>query len=218
MYFASRLQAGRTLAQKLSDKYRYENCAVIALDDGGVMIGAQIAKELHCVLTMLVSSEITLPRENEPIVGITSEGTMSYNHKFSQGEIDAFVGEYHGYLEQEKMVHMHEMNQLVGSTGTINRDLLRGHNVIVVSDGLSNAFKVDLVAEFLKPIYTEKLIFAMPLASVQAVDKMHVLADDLYCLDVQAELHEISRYYEKNDVPDHKKAIKIIQDIILQWK
>ena len=218
MYFASRMQAGRTLAQKLAEKYRYENCAVIAIDDGGVMVGAQIASELHCVLTMLVSSEITLPRENNPIAGITPEGTLSYNHDYSQGEIDAFVGEYHSYIEQEKMVHMHKMNQLVGSAGTINRDLLRGQNVIIVSDGLKSGFKVDLVAEFLKPIYTEKLIFAVPLASVQAVDKMHILADDIYCLDVMSELPDPAHYYEKNDVPEHEKAVKIIQDIILNWK
>lgn len=218
MYFASRMQAGRTLAQKLAEKYRYENCAVVALDDGGVVIGAQIAMELHCVLTMLVSSEITLPRENTPIAGITPEGTMSYNHDFSQGEIDAFVGEYHGYIEQEKLTHIHEMNKLVGSTGTINKDLLRGHNVIVVSDGLKNGFKVDLAYEFLKQIYTEKMIFAVPLASVQAVDKMHILADDLYCLDVIAEYRDTDHYYDKNDVPEHAKAVEIIQNIILNWK
>ena len=218
MYFASRLQAGRELAKKLSEKYRYENCAVIALDDGGVTIGAQIAMELHCVLTMLVSSEITLPRENEPIAGITAGGTMSFNHKYSQGEIDEFVSEYRGFIEQEKLARMHDMNQLLGSGGTINRELLRGHNVIIVSDGLKTSFPIDLITEFLKPISTEKLIFAVPFASVPAVDKMHVLADDLYCLNVVPDYSDTDRYYDNHDVPDHEKAIKIIQDIILKWK
>ena len=218
MYFDSRMQAGRQLAKKLAEKYRYENCAVIALDDGGVVIGAQIAMELHCVLTMLVSSEITLPRENDPIAGITSEGNISYNPKYSKGEIDEFVSEYYNYIEQQKLVQMHELNQLVGTTGTINRDLLRGHNVIVVSDGFKTSFPIDLAAEFLKPIYTEKMIFAVPIASVQAVDRMHVLADDLYCLDVLPEYSDTDHYYEKRDVPDHKRAVEIIQDIVLKWK
>ena len=67
MYFASRLQAGRQLASQLVPKYRYENCAVLAVSDGGVMVGAQIAQQLHCVITLLMSAEITLPREPEAV-------------------------------------------------------------------------------------------------------------------------------------------------------
>lgn len=76
MYFASRMQAGRMLASQLAPKYRYENCAVIALNDGGVMVGAQIASQLHCILMMLLSSEINLPMEPDAIAGITDRKSV----------------------------------------------------------------------------------------------------------------------------------------------
>jgi predicted phosphoribosyltransferase len=218
MYFASRLQAGRMLASQLAKKYRYENCAVMALNDGGVMIGAQIASQLHCVLTLMESSEINLPREPDAIAGITAGGTVAYNTHYSQGELDELIGENYGYLEQEKLIRMHDMNQLLGSGGTINRDLLRGHNVIVVSDGLKTGFPVDLAAEFLKPIAIEKLIVATPFASVKAVDRMHVLADDLYCLNVIEDYMDTDHYYDKQDVPTHDTVLKTIEEIILRWK
>jgi predicted phosphoribosyltransferase len=75
------------LASQLAEKYRYENCAVVALDDGGVMVGAQIATQLHCVLTLLMTAEIKLPQEPTAIAGITESGSLSYNHSFSEGEI-----------------------------------------------------------------------------------------------------------------------------------
>lgn len=218
MYLASRLQAGRMLASQLKEKYRYENCAVVALGDGGVMVGAQIAAELHCVLTLLLSSEIKLPREPDAVIGITSGGSVAYNKRYSQGEIDELVGEYFGYVEQEKLSQMHEMNKLLGSGGTIHKDLLKGHCVIVVSDGLKTGFPVDLAYEFLKPIAIEKLIIATPFASVQAVDRMHLLADDLYCLNVIEEYSDTNHYYDKQDVPDHDKVVEIIEKIILEWK
>lgn len=218
MYFASRLQAGRMLAAKLAVKYRYENCAVIALDDGGVMVGAQIAVQLHCVLTMLNSAEIMLPREPTAVAGITAGGTLAYNHYYSQGELDEMVGEYRGFVEQEKMRQMHELNHLVGGVGTVSKDLLRGHNVIVVSDGLKSGFQIDLAYEFLKPIAIEKLIFAVPFASVQAVDRMHILADELYCLNVLEDYRDTNHYYDKQDIPDHTTALKTIEEIILKWK
>jgi putative phosphoribosyl transferase len=218
MYFASRLQAGRMLASHLVKKYRYENCAVMALGDGGVMVGAQIAMQLHCVMTLLESSEINLPREPDAIAGITAGGTLAYNRRYSQGELDEMISENYGYLEQEKLTRMHDMNLLLGSGGTIDRSLLKGHNVIVVSDGLKTGFPVDLAAEFLKPIAIDKLVVAVPFASVQAVDRMHVLADDLYCLTVIEEYMDTDHYYDKQDVPGHDVVLETIEKIILQWK
>jgi len=218
MYFASRVQAGRTLADKLADKYRYENCAVVCLSDGGVMVGAQVAMKLHCVLTLLMSSEITLPRETEAFAGISATGEVAFNHNYSEGQIDELEGEYHGLIEQQKLTRMHDLNCLVGSGGTINRELLKGQNVIVVADGLKTGFEVDLVVQFLKPIAIEKLVIATPLASVPAVDRMHVLADDLCCLDVVTDYVGTDHYYEKDDVPDHAAVLKTIERIVLEWR
>jgi putative phosphoribosyl transferase len=218
MYFASRLQAGRMLATQLVKKYRYENCAVVALNDGGVMVGAQIASQLHCVLTMLLSSEITLPREPEAIAGITSEGNVSYNSAYSQGEIDELVGEYYGYIEQEKLERMHEMNHLLGSGGMISRDLLKGHNIILVADGLKSAFLLDLAVQFLKPIAIEKIIVAAPIASVRAIDRMHILADEIYCLSVNEDYIDTNHYYDEQDIPDHDTVIKTLEQIVMQWQ
>jgi putative phosphoribosyl transferase len=218
MYFASRVQAGRMLAAQLAKKYRYENCAVMALGDGGAMVGTQIAVQLHCVLTMMDSAEIMLPQEPQAIAGITGGGAVAYNHSYSTGELEELVGENYGFIEQEKLSRMHDLNQLVGSSGTINKELLKGHNVIIVSDGLKTGFVIDLAVEFLKPIAIEKLIVAVPFASVQAVDRMHVLSDDLYCLNVIEDYIDTDHYYDKQDVPDHETVLRTIEQIILKWK
>lgn len=218
MYFASRVQAGRMLAAQLVKKYRYENCAVLALNDGGVVVGAQIASQLHCVLTLLQSAEIMLPREPQAIAAITPSGTVTYNHTYSDSEITEITGENLGLIEQEKLQQMHDLNHLVGGPGTVDKNLLKGHNVIIVSDGLKTGFAVDLAVEFLKPIAIEKLVIATPLASVQAVDRMHVQADDLYCLSVPADYMDTDHYYDKRDIPDHDTILKTIEHIILNWK
>ena len=70
MYFKSRVHAGQLLASQIAKTYKNEKCAVVALSDGAVMVGAQIAMELHCVLTMLLTDAIQLPHENTAIAGI----------------------------------------------------------------------------------------------------------------------------------------------------
>jgi len=190
----------------------------MALGDGGAMVGAQIAGQLHCVLTLLEIAEIMLPREPQAIAGLTPGGRMAYNHSYSQGELDEIVGENYGLIEQEKLSQMRELNQLVGTGGVINKTLLAGHNVIVVSDGLRTGFEAELAAEFLKPVDIEKFIVAVPFASVPAVDRLHVLADDLYCLSVISDYIDTDHYYDKQDVPDHDTVLKTIEHIVMNWK
>lgn len=218
MYFASRVQAGRMLAKQLSPKYRYENCAVIALSDGGVVVGAQIAAELHCVLTYLAIEEINLPREPTAIGGVLEDGSFNFNQALSQGEIDDISSEFHGFIEQEKMAKFHHLNTLIGSGGLINKSLLRGHNIIIVSDGFKGGFSLDMVMNFIKPISVEGIIIAAPLSDVKAIDKMHIMADDIYCLSVVENYMDTPHYYDEQDIPNHNTIVKTIEQIILAWK
>jgi putative phosphoribosyl transferase len=213
MYFASRVQAGRMLAAQLIHKYRGKKAVVMALSDGGVVVGAEIARELGCQLTMLLTSELKLPREPEALAGITLSGSLAYNSFYSKGEVDEMLSEYYGLLEQEKMTKMHEMNQLISHDQTITRESLAKHDVIVVSDGLKSGFPVDLAASFLKPIEMGKLVVAAPFASVPAVDRMHVLADDLYCLGVIHDMMEVDHYYDQPKMPSHDQIIELIRDV-----
>lgn len=82
MYFASRTEAGQKLANLLKD-YRFEDTAVLALSDGGVVIGAQIAAELHCPLMFLLTQDITLPGEKTAVGVIDQNGGFTYNDLFS---------------------------------------------------------------------------------------------------------------------------------------
>ncbi|HEX8762615.1 MAG TPA: phosphoribosyltransferase family protein [Candidatus Saccharimonadales bacterium] len=218
MYFQSRVEAGKLLAEQLMSQFKGQDCAVVALNDGGVMVGAQIALQMHCVLTLLLTESIVLPRENQALAGIAQDGSFSYNHGYSQGEIDEMVGEYYHVIEQEKMTKMQEMHRLIGRGGLIRKDLLQDRIIILVTDGLADGFALDVAMQFLKPIHTKKIVVATPLASVPAVDRMHVLADGIYCLSVIEDYISTDHYYDVQDVPPHDKVIKTIEEIVTHWK
>lgn len=202
------------LANQLTPKYQNQNCVVVALDDGGIMVGSQIAMALNCLMTLLASAAINLPREPEAIAALSENGTYSYNPVYSPGEVDELVGEYFGFIEQEKLTKLHELHRLAGSRELTSRELLKGKCVILVSDGLSSGFKLDLAAQVLKPIAYKKLVVAAPLASVPAVDRMHVMADDIYCLSVLEDYISTEHYYDQADVPNHDAAVKILQKVV----
>jgi len=218
MYFESRAQAGQILAAQLVEKYRYEDCVVVSLSDGGVQVGEQIATALHCLLTMLLVEDIPVPGENMSFGGVSQNGTFTYNGMFSAGEIEEYAGEFHGYLEEQKREAFQKINRLLGDGGLIDNSMLRDRVVILVADGLDNGASLDVAMDFLKPIRIKRLVIATPVATVPAVDKMHMVADELHVLDVKENFMGINHYYEQNDIPSHEETIAKINQIVLNWR
>ncbi len=215
-YFKTRQDAGRILSDAL-DKYRYEDTILIALSDGGVIVGEPIASRLHCLLTMLLTEDVHIPGEPEPYGSVNQEGRLSYNGYYSVGEREGYYSEFHGFIDQQQHEKFKKLNRILGDGGILNTQMVKDRVVILVSDGLLNGGSLDAAMDFLKPIRTQKIVIAAPLATVAAVDKMHILADELHVLTVDEDLLEINHYYEDNDMPSHEKIIKKINEIILKW-
>jgi len=217
MYFSSRLEAGYKLAQELMD-YRYENTAVLALSDGAVQVGQQIAAALHTqLLVLLLTETIDIPGEGINFGTLNQSGRFTYNGMISAGELEAYYGEFHGYLEDQKREKMGKINQLLGSGGIVNESMLREHNVILVSDGLASGGSLDAAADFLKPLKISRLIIAAPIASVEAVDRAHIIGDELHILAVTDNFLDTNHYYDVNDVPSHEATIAALNEIVLNW-
>jgi putative phosphoribosyl transferase len=217
MYFHSRTEAGQKLATELQ-KFRYENVAVVALSDGAAIVGEQIALSLHCVLTMLLSDSVKMPGERSALGTVTQGGDFVYNSTLSAGEIDEYYSEFHGYIEDQKREKMSFLNRLLGQGGLIDPTMLREHDIILVSDGFKHGTTLDAAAEFFKHVKIGRLVVATPIASVQAVDRMHIIADELHCLSVTENYIDTNHYYDVNDVPSHEEIADRINNIINNWQ
>ena len=217
MYFESRAQAGKLLADELVEKYRYENCAVVALSDGAVQVGEQIAQQLHSILTMIIYETIDIPGESQTFGAMSQSGNFTLSSQLSEGEGAEYASEFHGYFEEAKRTAFSKINKLLGDGGLIDHDMLRDHTVILVADGLDNVAVLDVAKDFLKPIRLNKLVVAAPMVSVEVVNKLHMYADELHILDVKQNFVGIDHYYETNDIPSHEQTIAKINQIVLNW-
>lgn len=216
-YFDSRIQAGALLAEQLV-KYRFEDTIVLALSEGGVLVGAEIARRLHSLIAILLTKDVYLP-DGRTIVGVVNEiGGFVYNNSFSTGEIEELESEYRGNIEFAKMEAMHELHVALGQGGLISANYFRNRVVIVVTDGSLNGMAFDMANDFLRGINVKKVIMVAPIVGVPAIDRMHILADELYCLSVTDAIFEVEHYYKDNNLPNRPAIIKILNNIILQWQ
>lgn len=215
-YFVDRWQAGSLLAEKLLP-YKTENCAVIALSEGGVLVAAEIAKRIHAALYFLATETVRLPGEPDPLAVMSSAGTFTYNHAYSAGQLEEFNDDYRQVIDQERLETFHKLNRLIGKDGVIKTPLLRRHVVILVSDGFKSGLSLDVAADFMKYIAVKKLVVAVPVASVQSVDRIHRLADEIHCLGVIENYFDTNHYYEHNELPDHASAMQLMKNIVFDW-
>jgi predicted phosphoribosyltransferase len=215
-YFTSRSEAGKLLLHMLG-QYRYDDTIVLALSEGAVLVGAEIARELHSLITMLMTKDVYLP-DGRTIVGVVNEaGGFIYNNSFSSGEIEELVSEYRVNIDEAKTQAVHELHVALGQGGLISPDYFRNRVVIVVSDGTMNGMAFEMANDYLKGIHTDKVIMVSPIAGVEAIDRMHLLSDAMFCLTVTDSVFDIDHYYEDNTMPPRADILKILNDIILQW-
>lgn len=217
MYFKDRHEAGAKLAAELA-KYRYENTAILALSEGGVMVAEQIAQVLHSTISLLLTQPIELKDIGDQPLGVMDqEGVFTYNQMIPAGLMEEMMSEMRAAIELEKLQKFYDLGRLLGEHGMVDKQRFYGHNVIIVNDGLKNGLSFDAAVNFLKPIRTEKIIAAVPLVSVEAVDRLHILSDELHVLGVVPNYMDTNHYYEDNQLGDAQAVMASINNAVHKW-
>lgn len=217
MYFQSRREAGKLLAQELAN-YRYENTAILALSDGGVPVAEEIALALHTTIQLLLTEPLTLQDLGGETIGVIDQtGQFTYNDMVPAGLLEEMMIENRTVVEEQKLQKLSKINKLLGEYGVVDRQMFYGRNVIIVSDGLKSGMSFAAAVNYLKPINTKKIIAAVPMVSVAAVDRLHILADELHILDVKGNYLDTDHYYEQNDIGDAQEIIKVINSVVSKW-
>jgi len=211
MYFKNRKTAGLQLAERLA-RYCDDTGVVVALSEGGVLVGRALADQLNMPLTMLLSRDIQLPNEPSVLGTVDQTGGFVYNSMFSVGQLEEYVTEYHNYLDAERMHKISELNQVLSRHGLSDRHAFKDHVVILVSDGVKNGAAFDSALNYLKPIRLKRLIAAAPIASIEAVDRMHIIADELHVIGVADDYLDTDHYYDSNNLPSSDKIMSKLDD------
>ena len=205
------------MADELMPLYRYENTVVVALSEAGLAVGYQIAVNLHTALRRLLMKTIHIDDESIDYATIMPGGIVAINPSLSESEQSYYYGEYAGWLEEQIREGILSIDRLMG-TDEISPENMRGYNVILTDDGINNPTKLEAALTWLKPARVDKVVLACPVISVPALDRAHILCDELHILGVAANYISTEHYYEEDDAPDSDMARRMIDVTINNWK
>lgn len=139
-FFSSRTEAGDKIADRLVERYRYEDTSVVALGDGAVLVGVEIAVRLHCVINMLLSSPERVALEADETAMFNSFGRTPYNAAYSATDLENVDEGAYSFAELHKLIQEYEAGGLLGDGGLVSVGHIKHRTVILVSEGCTLVF------------------------------------------------------------------------------
>ena len=191
--FRDRFDAGRILGQRIGQVLRDPSTLVLALPRGGVPVAFEVAQALHADLDVFLVRKLGVPGHEELAMGaIASGGIRGLNHALIRRlQLPPSLVETATAREQREL----DRRETFYREG---RPRLRvGHRTaILVDDGLATGATMLAAARALRLKKPERIIVAVPVASVEACDDIRAHVDEIICAETPDPFYAVGVWYE----------------------
>ena len=179
MIFRNREEAGRMLANKLS-QYRDDSTALIlALPRGGVVVGYQLSLALHLPIDVFITRKIGAPGNLEYAIGAVAE---TGSRHMNQEAIDAFGLSWY---ELDRLIHVQE-KEIARRKDLYQqgRQLpqLTGRTVLLVDDGIATGSTFLASALAIRSLQPHRLVGVIPVGPPSTISEVRPHVDELVVL------------------------------------
>jgi len=190
--FENRRDAGKKLAEHLT-QYKNRLVVILAIPNGGVPIGLEVAREMNdAEFDVVISRKIPMPLSPEAGFGaIADDGTMILNEEIvkklnlTMEQIDYEANKVRETIKKRTLMYRG------------NRPLTRviGKTVIVIDDGLASGITMKAAVESIRHRHPKEIIVAVPTASTTALSLVRPVADGIITCVIGEPPYAVADYY-----------------------
>ncbi len=183
----NRKEAGRRLAEKLTAYVNHPQAIVLGLPRGGVPVAYEIAKNLNLPLDVCLVRKLGLPKNPEIAVGAVAESALVHDYSGNITIIDENTAQIHGVNQEQIRAIAARAKAELRWRDRCYRNFrpmlkIRGRTVILVDDGIATGLTMHAAVTVLQQHQPEKIIIAIPVASLSAIKQLKTQVDDITCL------------------------------------
>jgi putative phosphoribosyl transferase len=192
MQFRDRRDAGRQLADRLAT-VALQRPIVLAVPNGGVLVGAEVASRLHAPLEVFVAVKLRTPANQELAVGALAEGMdtplvrkAARDAGLTQADLQT----------AEAQARESILLRVLKYRGPRPLPELRGRDAILVDDGLATGATAEAALRVLRSHGPRRLLLAVPVCAPNSAARLAGLADEVLCLVCPPAFLAVGSWYQ----------------------
>jgi predicted phosphoribosyltransferase len=192
MKFRDRHEAGRALAPLLAAWRGRPEAIVLGLPRGGVPVAWEVAQALQAPLDVLVVRKLGYPGQEELAMGAIGPGGVRVVSDIPQlwpvsdAAVEAVVAREQAARGRRERLYRGERAPLVQA----------GRVAILVDDGLATGATMHAAVLAVRAMQASRIVVAAPVASVEAVQLLNTVADEVVCVHVPEQFRAVGLWYE----------------------
>ncbi len=191
--FLDRRDAGRQLAEELSNYADHPGVVVLGLPRGGVPVAYEVARALRAPLDVLVVRKLGAPGHRELAMGAIASGGL----RVLNLDVIEALGISPSAVESVAAAELLELErQRLAYRGDAPLAELSGRTIIVVDDGLATGSTMRAAVGALRQSKAASIVVAAPVAAAETVRTLRRVADDVVCLSVPPDFRAVSNWYQ----------------------
>jgi len=186
--FEDRVDAGLRVAGALRGSSLGDDAIVLGIPRGGVIVAAEVARELGLPLDVAVAAKVGAPGNPEYAIGavaadgeVTANPGAGYSAEEVRGYSDAAFAKVRAQLAMWR----------------VGKEPLRiaGRTVVLVDDGLATGLTAIAATEWLRRERAGWVILAVPVAPPDTVSEMRRHADEVVAVEVPRFFSAVGQFY-----------------------
>ncbi len=190
--FRDREEAGRILADKLSQYRNDPTALILALPRGGVAVGYQLSLALHIPLDVFITRKIGAPGNVEYAIGAVAETGSRY---LNQEAVSSFALSRH---ELDRLIHVQEKE--IARRKDLYRQgrplpQLTGRTVLLVDDGIATGSTFLASALAIRSLQPRRLVGVIPLGPPSTIREVRSHVDELVILMTPDPFYAVGNFF-----------------------
>lgn len=192
MIFRDRADAGRNLAEELTEYAGLDDVQILALPRGGVPVAFEVAERLGAPLDVFLVRKLGVPGHEELAMGaIASGGTRVLNEDVvGPLRIPGAVIDSVAEIEQMELERREDAYRDARPPPQI-----AGKIVILIDDGLATGATMRAAALAIRERKPQKLVIAVPVSSPRTCQEFETEADAIVCAVTPEPFHGVGMWY-----------------------
>ena len=208
MIFVDRLEAGRQLAEALSD-LKGEDVVVLGIPRGGVVVAVEVARAHGWALDTVIPRKVRAPGNPELGLGAIAPGVRVLDERMLQ-----MLGVSESYLEREIAEEEREIQRRSEAyrRGRPPVDV-KDKVAVVVDDGIATGGTATAAVRWAKAEGARKVILAVPVAPAEGVRNLSREADEVVCLETPEPFYAVGQWFQEFPQTSDEEVVHILDEV-----